>query len=136
MSRGYEALQKKTVVIVEDNLVQRQLVKESLDATALYNVVEFDNGKIALDYFSNHHESVDLVILDYILPGLNGIDILRSLRSKTHYSFPVLMLTTQAESKGSEIKDLNVISWIIKPIQAERWPDMVKKALELYPRAK
>ena len=125
----------KNIIIVEDDAVQRKVVRHSLQDNANYNLIEFSDGQDALDYLRDNHKTVDLLILDYILPKMNGIDILRCLKkSESQFIFPVIMLTTKVEAKGSEIKDLNVVSWIIKPIPENRWPDIVKKIFEIYPK--
>ena len=62
------------VLIVEDDENMRQLLKLTL-ASFNYELVDFANGKDAYDYRQNN--KVDLAILDLMLPGMNGYDILK-----------------------------------------------------------
>ena len=62
------------VLIVEDDENIRQLLKLTL-ASFNYELVDFENGKDAYDYLQNN--KVDLAILDLMLPGMNGYDILK-----------------------------------------------------------
>ena len=81
------------VLIVEDDENIRQLLKLTL-ASFNYELVDFENGKDAYDYLQNN--KVDLAILDLMLPGMNGYDILKFIRSKaTLKDLPVIILSAK-----------------------------------------
>lgn len=88
MSNSEQAL----IVIVEDEPDLAQLLSEYLQAAG-YEVKIFGNGKQANDWLAD--ETPDLVLLDLMLPGMDGLDICRNLRR--HSDVPVIMLTAKVE---------------------------------------
>lgn len=71
---------KIKILLVEDDSAQAELVSYLLSE---YEITVIENGKEALDYLLNHSEDeIDIVILDNILPLMNGIDIIRELHKR------------------------------------------------------
>lgn len=82
----------KKIVIIEDDPAIVMGLEESLSKE--YDLKVFTNGSEGIEHLIINQP--DLLILDIMLPGKNGLDILRSLREK-NYDFPVLMLTSKKE---------------------------------------
>ena len=88
-----EEMKQSTVLVVDDE-------KEIADFIELYlknenyEVLKFYNGKDALECIEN--ETIDLAILDVMLPDIDGFEILKQIRLK--YTFPVIMLTAKVSS--------------------------------------
>jgi DNA-binding response OmpR family regulator len=78
------------ILLVEDADDLAQVIIRELEAAG-YSVTHAANGESALQFEKNSH--FQLVILDWMLPGINGLDVLRNLR--THSSVSVLMLTAR-----------------------------------------
>ena len=97
---------------VEDNraLLSRRFAKRG------YLVVEADNGSAALDLIAQQH--FDLVLLDIMMPGLNGIEVLKRIRAS--YSpdiLPVIMVTAKASNTDIvEALELGANDYITKPV--------------------
>ena len=88
-------MSRKNILIIEDHTDLANIL--SLNLSDLdYNVKHADDGLKGLNYLE--HETFDLVILDLMLPGMDGLEICRRIRNQNNYT-PVLMLT----SKSSEI---------------------------------
>jgi len=88
-------MSRKNILIIEDHTDLANIL--SLNLSDLdYDVKHADDGLKGLNYLEN--EKFDLVILDLMLPGVDGLEICRRIRNKNNYT-PVLMLT----SKSSEI---------------------------------
>jgi DNA-binding response OmpR family regulator len=84
-----------TILLVEDALDLAQVIVRDLESEG-YRVVHAADGPAALDLFAAH--SPDLIILDWMLPRLNGLEVLRRLRqSPASSATPVLMLTARSE---------------------------------------
>jgi len=81
-----------TVLLVEDEAQLARLVARELEAAG-YRVRHAVDGNAALRQFAE--EAPDLVVLDWMLPGLDGLEVLRRLRQSS--PVPVLMLTARAE---------------------------------------
>ncbi len=85
---------KLNIVVVEDDPDTREILRFNLDLEG-YQVTPFADGERALEHILNHPP--DLVVLDLMLPGLNGLDIARTLRSEPHTAkIPILMLTARS----------------------------------------
>jgi two-component system, chemotaxis family, chemotaxis protein CheY len=74
---------------------------------------------------------IDMVITDLILPGLNGLEVARAVRSRSPYqSIPILMLTTQADVQARrEGRDAGVTCWMTKPFVPGTLTTMIRKIL-------
>ena len=106
------------VLIVEDDENIRQLLKLTL-ASFNYELVDFENGKDAYDYLQNN--KVDLAILDLMLPGMNGYDILKFIRSKaTLKDLPVIILSAKDKELDKIMGlDLGADDYLTKPFSVE-----------------
>lgn len=82
------------ILIVEDDLTTNNLVSDYLN-DAGHRVFSAYDGSEALDCF--HREAVELVILDIMLPKMDGLQVLRGIRRTSH--IPVLMLTALGDEK-------------------------------------
>lgn len=81
------------IVLVEDNEILVKSIKKVLKHHG-YTVTNFINGNEALSFIRTNHHTIDLVILDILLPGVDGLEIAKSLReNKIHV--PILILTTK-----------------------------------------
>jgi two-component system response regulator VicR len=83
---------QKNLLIVDDEPAIIKGLKFSLEQDG-YNIVEAYDGQEAVDKFFS--EEFDLVVLDVMLPGLNGFEVLQRIREKS--SVPVIMLTAKGE---------------------------------------
>jgi CheY-like chemotaxis protein len=80
----------KTILVVDDEPTIRMLVAASLDGNG-YRIVEAADGAEALDLV--HQEQPDLVLLDIVIPGLDGFEVCRRLKAEIAPYMPVLLLT-------------------------------------------
>jgi two-component system chemotaxis response regulator CheY len=106
----------------------RQMVAFTL-TSAGHEVVEAPDGNQALATAKS--KKFDLVITDVNMPGMNGIDLVQSLRALPECKFiPILVLTTEA---GAELKqkgkNAGATGWIVKPFNPEVLLETLKKVL-------
>ena len=83
---------KHTILVVEDERKLNTMIADYLKALE-YEVVSAYNGIDAVKLFRDH--GPDLVVLDLMLPGIDGIDVIRKIRESS--STPIIMLTARAE---------------------------------------
>ena len=100
------------ILVVDDESRMRKLVHDFL-AKAGYRILEAENGEQALDIFFANSD-ISLVILDVMMPKLNGYEVLKEIRSNS--KVPVVMLTARGE-ENDELKgfELGVDEYISKP---------------------
>lgn len=94
---------KKRILVVDDDAMIRNLVKAMLEAEN-YDVVLAEDGKQGVEFLDAEQRpiSFSLIILDVVMPRMNGLDMLTRLKLHSHTSeIPVLMLT--GEDKASDI---------------------------------
>lgn len=104
------------ILVVDDAAPMRALLRETL-AIAGHRVAETDNGLAALEIC--HRLQPDLILLDLELPGINGIEFCRRLKTDPHHTHvPVLMITnTDDETAIEESFKAGVADYITKPIR-------------------
>jgi len=104
-----------TLLVVDDNEMNRDMLSRRLERRG-YRVLTADDGQPALDLLER--ESVDLVLLDIMMPGLDGIEVLKTLRAKhSAGELPVIMTTAKGDSRDVvEALDLGANDYVTKPI--------------------
>lgn len=100
------------ILVVDDELRMRKLVKDFL-VKSNYEVIEAEDGKCALDLFYEHGD-FDLIILDVMMPKIDGYGVLKEIRQTS--KIPVIMLTAKA-SENDELLGFKygVDEYITKP---------------------
>ncbi len=118
----------KKIMTVDDSASIRQLISFTL-RDAGYEVIEACDGKEALAKLNG--TPVQMLISDINMPNMNGIDLIRSIRSNpVHRFMPIIMLTTESQdSKKQEGKSAGATGWIVKPFKPDQLLVVVKKVL-------
>jgi len=116
------------ILVVDDDPSVRRLLSVQL-GLAGYEVHVAENGPAAL--LSIGREAPDLVVLDVMMPDLDGWQVLRALRAEPRYQLlPVLMLTAKVQSADVQLSyDLGASAVIGKPYDGERLTQMVETLL-------
>lgn len=117
-----------SVLAVDDSASMRQMVAFTLKGAG-FDVIEASDGVEALKLAKS--QSVNLVLTDVNMPNMDGITLIRELRSLPTYKFtPMLMLTTESGSdKKGEGKAAGATGWIVKPFNPDQLLATVKKVL-------
>jgi len=114
------------ILVVDDTPMIRNIIKDILMKLGYNNVKDAENGIHALQRL--REEKFDLVFLDWNMPGMQGIDVLRELRkSDTYKNTPVIMVTAEAE-KEKVIAAINegVSDYIVKPFKPTTLKDKIE----------
>jgi len=117
------------ILVVDDSTTMRQMVSFTL-ADAGHEVTEAGDGAQALAEAKGR--KFDLVITDVNMPGMNGLDLVKSLRAIDEFKFtPILVLTTESgadvKAKGREV---GATGWIVKPFSPEVLITTLRKVLD------
>ncbi|ASJ55055.1 DNA-binding response regulator [Brevibacillus formosus] len=117
-----------TIMVVDDDPHIRELVSVFLRNEG-FTIVEAVDGQQALDKLES--VAVQLVILDIMMPNMDGWELCRKLRE--HYDFPLLMLTAKGET-SQKIKgfELGTDDYLVKPFDPQELVVRVKALLKRY----
>lgn len=118
----------KKILAVDDSGSLRQMVVFSLKAAG-YQVVEAVDGQDGLD--KAKAGAYDLILTDQNMPRMDGLTLIRSLRSLPSYqSVPILMLTTEASAEmKAKGRAAGANGWLVKPFDPQRLVEVVKKVI-------
>jgi len=119
---------KKTILIVDDFPNTRFVVRFTLQNKG-YSILEASDGREALKFFDGRQ--IDLVITDFHMPNMNGLDLIKEVRKIAQYQYiPILVLTTETDQKAKDAASTSrVTGWVQKPFKMERFIIIVEKAL-------
>ena len=116
----------RNVLVVDDESLIRQIISIILKSAG-YKVVEAVSGNDALSKITGRN--FGLVITDLRMPGMDGIEFIRQLRSESAYKrVPIIMLTSEfSDFKKKEAEIAGVSDWIVKPFIRQQLLQSVKK---------
>ena len=104
--KDHKSLQNSRILLVEDDKSIRLTVSETLSSEG-FKVSSFKDGLSALDFINNDiKKDVDLIILDLMLPGLNGLELCRKIRNDEDYT-PILILSAK-DNESDRVLGLEV----------------------------
>src|SRR3990167_8588858 len=107
------------VLVVDDSAIMRKVIAQILEMLG-HDSVPASNGLEAFDRLKEH-EDVRLILLDWNMPEMNGIEFLREVKGRQRLSeIPVIMLTTESERrKMIEAIEAGAKHYLTKPFQPE-----------------
>ena len=125
----------KTICIVDDQPSLRQMLRFALGQQG-YNICEAENGTEAIKLLAK--QAVDILIVDWQMPVMNGIDLVRFLRGKAEYEeLPIIMVSCWDNlTARKEAYALGVNSWLKKPFRMAQIQNVVENALMAIPSHK
>ena len=108
-------ISQKTILIVEDNPMNREMLRAILETE--YQVLEAENGKDALDILRQYGEGVSLILLDIVMPVMDGYTFLSVFRAESAYSSIPVIVTTQNDGESDEVAALahGATDFVAKP---------------------
>ena len=101
------------ILVVDDEIRMRKLIKDFLVAKG-YSILEAEDGEKALEVFEENKNKINLVLLDVMMPKLDGWSVLRQIRQES--KVPIIMLTARGEEQDELFGfELGVDEYISKP---------------------
>lgn len=118
------------ILVVEDNTVIRNMLLSALASLGYRNVFPAFDGKEGWDIIEQ--EKIDLIISDYYMPRLNGLQLLSKVRSSNQYwSIPFIMLTSEArKSMVIYSTEEEIDAYIVKPVSPDSLGKYVDEVLK------
>ena len=119
------------VLIVDDSLVIRSIIEKIVKPMG-YETLKASNGQEALGLLEKNAEDVELVILDWNMPVLNGWETLNAIKKDKAYEHVcIIMVSTESEDeKVDQAIAAGAHGYISKPFEAEELIEKIKVTLE------
>jgi two-component system, chemotaxis family, chemotaxis protein CheY len=113
------------VLIVDDSASMRQMTEIILKAAG-YEVTQAVDGRDGLSKIS---EDFDVVISDFNMPNMDGLEFITAIRNGTvNRAVPIIMLTTESEAEKKQAgKEAGATAWITKPVNRDNLVGVVRK---------
>lgn len=116
-------------LIVDDSQIMRRIIVSVLKKAGVNDIAEVSNGQEALDALAADKE-IALVLLDWNMPVMTGIETLKHIRS-TNKQLPIVMVTTESEKeKVVEAIKAGANDYMLKPFNPQDVLDKLQKFLE------
>lgn len=119
---------KIRVLVVDDMMTMRKIVAKTCKDLGFKDVVEAADGALAWKELSESATPIGLIISDWNMPNMSGLDFLKKVRADAKFKhLPFILLTAETEShQVAEAVRSGVDNYIVKPFT----PDTIKKKLE------
>ncbi len=102
-----------TILVVDDESRMRKLIRDFLNQKD-FNILEAEDGENAIEVFNRESDKINLIILDVMMPKLDGWSVLRQIRQTS--KVPIIMLTARGEEQDELFGfELGVDEYISKP---------------------
>lgn len=128
-----KALDSVKTLVVDDSKVMRRMIVNILTEAGVSAVVEAGNGLEAVDAVDtqNGEDGIGLVLMDWNMPELNGIDAVKKIRSAGH-TMPIVMVTSEADrARVVTALKAGANNYIIKPFDPPALIEKIIKVLSL-----
>ena len=117
----------KKILIVDDSAFTRDIHKQIV-TSAGYQTVEADSGARALEVFEK--ERPDLVIMDLLMPDSDGMEIIKKILETDPHAKTVICSTDKQRARQAEAKEVGVLGFLTKPINAEKMVETLNDILK------
>ena len=120
------------ILIIDDSEMNRAILREVLGEE--FAVLEAANGEEGLEYLEEHEEDISLVLLDIIMPVLDGFEVLRVMSEKNFLdNIPVIMISSEeSETYVKKAYEMGAMDYINRPFDAQVVYRRVFNTIKLY----
>ncbi len=125
---AFSGFENKTVLVADDEDYIRNLAKLQLEHLGL-KAISAEDGKEALNIFAENKNEIDLVLLDVIMPGIDGYETYVELKKMNPNVKTIVMSGFSKEGKASEILEEGAEDFIQKPFSLHQLSSMIRKVL-------
>ena len=121
-----EKISKLNVLIVDDDLIMRNLIASVLSEIGIINCSFATNGLVALKRLKQLNSSFDLIICDWMMPEMDGLEFLKQLRANNYQTCFVMLTAKKEKTDILDAKDEGVDAYIAKPFTPLQLHDKIK----------
>jgi two-component system, chemotaxis family, chemotaxis protein CheY len=116
------------ILSADDSVMIRKVIKNAVEVLG-FGFLEARDGQEALDVLENEFSDIGLILLDWNMPRLNGLDVLKKVKADERFkAIPVMMVTTEIErAKVVEAISCGAKNYVMKPFSHE---DLMAKIMQ------
>ena len=121
---------EKKVLVVEDSPTMRSLIVSTVEGLDDIDVTETSSGFEALKILP--HEKFDLILTDINMPDINGLELVKFVKTNPEYKkIPLIIISTEGSDRDRQRgMDLGANEYVIKPFKPEEVQKLIRKYLE------
>ena len=119
------------ILIVEDDEINRKLLASILKTIGFTNVSQAENGQIAWDIIQE--DSVDLVMTDWMMPEMDGLELLKKIRQAGNamMNLPVIMITALGKQENiMKAAEWDINGYVVKPFSVNTVLSKIEEIME------
>ena len=120
------------VLLIEDDTIEVMKLNRATSSLNLnHQIIEANNGEVALELLKDHSALPDIILLDLNMPKVNGIEFLRILKNDDRLKYiPTIILTTSNNQKDLlECYKIGIAGYVLKPLKYEDYVSKIEKLL-------
>lgn len=119
------------LIVADDSRLIRGIIDKTVTSMG-FEAIQVDNGRDALNLLNTEGKDINMVLLDWNMPFLNGIDVLKSMRGDDRFKhIPVLMISTESEDdRIKEALTVGAQGYLTKPFTSEKLIEAIHTVLD------
>ncbi|MCD6363021.1 MAG: response regulator [Synergistetes bacterium] len=117
------------ILVIEDDPLQRQVLEDTLRKIGFRQVETAEDGERGMELFKE--KGYDLVFLDYLLPGINGLEVLEKIKTEREETHVIMVTVVDDEVVAKKAKKKGAGDYIIKPFTMKQIEDVALKVLRI-----
>ncbi|MBA2422916.1 MAG: response regulator [Chitinophagales bacterium] len=119
-----------TLLLVDDDVTFTTVIKSSLEKEG-YQVYAANHAKEAMEYLDHHHRDIEVMLLDWSMPDVSGIELLRQVKQdKTYENIPVIMHTVLGNAEYiQQGLEAGAFFYLVKPVKKTLLISTIRAAL-------
>lgn len=127
------AEQKKKLLVADDSFIDREILHHILEND--FDIVDAKNGYEALNILTKKEEKIDAMLLDVMMPVIDGFSVLHLMKANNIGELPIIMMTAEATKENvRRAAEYNITSFVSKPFDPEMVLEKVFTLLKIEPR--
>ena len=118
------------LIVADDSRLIRGIIEKTV-ASIGFEAAQASNGKEALDILEADGKDINIVLLDWNMPIMSGIDVIKSMRRDDRFKkIPVLMISTESEDdRIKEVINAGAQGYLTKPFTGDKLIEAIKNIL-------
>lgn len=119
------------ILLIDDSATMRKIQRNVLSQMGYEDIVEAEDGEHAIHQMKVHDFAIDLILCDWNMPKMNGIEFVRKIRSVENLQkIPIIMVTTEAEqTKVVEALQSGAKGYVVKPFTPDILKDKIRQII-------